>query len=146
MSSPMASPCSSWLQVRLAAARGDRLALATSSSYTVNDALADYWLYRAAKSPALSVEIDKSKAKAHLGEAMRVRPRTICSGTRTAVHGRASLSRLDVELEVPDRKAERAILSGSKRAPGCFMLGIFRLPPLVIACPSGSVFLEFRRL
>ena len=64
----------SWPQVLVAALGGDRPTLATSSSFTVNDALADYWLYRAAKSPALSVEIDKSKAKAHLDEAMRVRP------------------------------------------------------------------------
>jgi hypothetical protein len=66
--------CSSWMQVLVAALGGDRPTLATSSSYTVNDAFADYWLYRVAKSPALSVEIDRSKARAHLDEAMRVRP------------------------------------------------------------------------
>jgi hypothetical protein len=43
----------SWPQVLVAALGGDRPTLATSSSYTVNDALADYWLYRVAKSPAL---------------------------------------------------------------------------------------------
>jgi integrase len=55
-------------------ARGAPADVATSSTYTLNDALADYWRYRVAKSPAFSVEIDKSKARAHLDETMRVRP------------------------------------------------------------------------
>ena len=68
---PMAVPCSPWSQVLVEALGGDRPTLGTLSTYTVADALEDYWLYRAAKSPALSVKTDKSKAKAEIDDKLR---------------------------------------------------------------------------
>jgi hypothetical protein len=47
------------------------LEVAALPTYTVNDALEDYWRYRVAKSPALSVQTDKSKAKAEIDEKLR---------------------------------------------------------------------------
>lgn len=64
----------SWPQVITAALRVDRPTLKVSSAYTVDDAFEVYWHYRAAKSPALSVAIDKSKASAHLTDELRARP------------------------------------------------------------------------
>ena len=63
----------SWPQVLVAALGGDRPTVLTLSTCTVGDALADYWRYRTAKSPALSVQTDKSKAKAEIDEKLRAR-------------------------------------------------------------------------
>lgn len=68
----------SWSQVLIAALGGDRPTLGTLSTYTVEDALADYWRYRAAKSPALSVQTDKcsratSGAFERIGVGLRLR-------------------------------------------------------------------------
>ena len=95
-------------QVLVAALGGDRRTLGTSSTYTVNDALADYWLYRAAKSPALSVEIDESKAKAHLDEAMRVRP--------------------VAELKTTDSEAQRRAKATAERVRRLFFAALNCLP------------------
>ena len=64
----------SWPQVLMAALGEERPTLKPSLSYTVEDAFEDYWRYRAAKSPALSVAIDRSKAEAHIDERLRARP------------------------------------------------------------------------
>jgi integrase len=50
---------------------GAVLEVAALPTYTVNDALEDYWRYCVAKSPALSVQTDKSKAKAEIDEKLR---------------------------------------------------------------------------
>ena len=63
----------SWSQVLIAALGGDRPTVRTLSTYTVEDALADYWRYRGVKSPPLSVQTDKSKAKAEIDEKLRAR-------------------------------------------------------------------------
>jgi hypothetical protein len=61
----------SWSQVLVAALGSDRPTVAALPTYTVADALEDYWRYRAAKSPALSVQTDKSKAKAEIDDKLR---------------------------------------------------------------------------
>ena len=63
----------SWPQVLAVALGVDRPTATISATYTVGDALGDYWKYRSAKSPSQSVEIDQSKAKAHIGEKLRAR-------------------------------------------------------------------------
>jgi hypothetical protein len=63
----------SWSQVLVAALGSDRPTVAALPTYTVADALEDYWRYRAAKSPALSVQTDKSKAKAEIDDKLRAR-------------------------------------------------------------------------
>jgi len=63
----------SWSQVLVAALGSDRPTVAALPTYTVADALEDYWRYRAAKSPALSVQTDKSKTKAEIDETLRGR-------------------------------------------------------------------------
>ena len=63
----------SWTDVLKLALGGERPTANVASPYSVGDALEDYWRYRVAKSPALSVAIDKSKMKARVGEALRTR-------------------------------------------------------------------------
>lgn len=64
----------SWTEVLKLALGGERPTANITSAYSVGDVLVDYWSYRAAKSPTLSVEIDKSKMKAHVGDLLRTRP------------------------------------------------------------------------
>jgi integrase len=64
----------SWEQALKAALGEERPTLKLAGTYTVDDALGDYWTFRTAKSPAQSVEIDKSKIAAHVGEKLRARP------------------------------------------------------------------------
>lgn len=64
----------SWAQVLTAALGEERPTLKPSGDYTVADALEDYWRFRHAKSPALSVQIDQSKTRAHIDDKMRTRP------------------------------------------------------------------------
>jgi hypothetical protein len=52
----------------------ERPTLSPVRDWTVEDALNDYWAYRDAKSPALSVAIDKYKLTTHVGAALRGRP------------------------------------------------------------------------
>jgi len=43
-------------------------------AYTVGEALEDYFRYRTARSPSLSVQTDKSRARAHIDDELRARP------------------------------------------------------------------------
>ncbi len=63
----------SFEQVLKVALGEERPTLSPGPDCTVEDALNDYWAYREAKSPALSVAIDKSKLTTHVGKALRAR-------------------------------------------------------------------------
>jgi len=63
----------SFEQVLKVALGEERPTLSPGRDCTVEDALNDYWTYREAKSPALSVAIDKSKLTTHVGKALRAR-------------------------------------------------------------------------
>jgi len=54
-------------------ARGTRPTADASVAYTVGEALKDYFRYRSARSPSLSVEIDKARAKTHIDDKLRAR-------------------------------------------------------------------------
>lgn len=64
----------SWPQLLQVAVGAERPTAIATTVYTVAEALDDYFRYRAARSPSLSVQIDKSKAKAHVDEKLRTRP------------------------------------------------------------------------
>jgi integrase len=64
----------SFEQVLKIALGEERPTASPARGYTVEDALNDYWTFRDAKSPALSVEIDKYKLTTHVGKALRARP------------------------------------------------------------------------
>jgi integrase len=61
----------SWAQVLSLALGADRPTAHIVSAYSVSDGLEDYWKSRHAKSPSQSVEIDKSKAQAHISNKLR---------------------------------------------------------------------------
>jgi integrase len=63
-----------WEQVLGVALGQERPTAQIPSAYTVEDALAEYWSARAARSPGPSVERDKIATKAHINEKLRARP------------------------------------------------------------------------
>lgn len=64
----------SWAQVLTAALGEDRPTRQPRTDFTVAQALEEYWRYRLAKSPALSVAIDQAKIRAHVGKKLLTRP------------------------------------------------------------------------